>query len=100
MAGLAPRTVVGLGRGGQLVFVVAEGRIPDGPAGLSGEMMGSLLVEMGLVEAAMLDGGASSQMLMGDTVVNRLSAGRERLLSSGFVLLSVSADAGEGNIQH
>ena len=100
MAGLAPRTVVGIGGGGQLVFVVAEGRIPDGPAGLSGEMLGALLVEMGLVEAAMLDGGASSQMLMGDTVVNHLSAGRERLLSSGFVLLSVSAGAGEGNIQH
>jgi hypothetical protein len=81
-------------------FVVRDGRIPDGPAGLSGEMLGALLVEMGLVEAAMLDGGASSQMLMGDTVVNRLSAGRERLLSSGFVLLSVSAGAGEGNIQH
>ena len=90
MAGLAPRTVAGIGRQGQLVFVVAEGRIPDGPAGLSGDMLGTLLVEMGLEEAAMLDGGASSEMLMGDTVVNRLSAGRERLLSSGFVLQLVS----------
>ena len=86
MDGPAPRTVVGLGPQGQLVFVVAEGRIKDGPSGFTGKALGALLVGMGLREAAMLDGGASSELIVGGRVMSRLSAGTERLLPSGFLL--------------
>ena len=90
MNGPAPRTVVGLGSQGQLVFVVAEGRIQDGPSGFTGKGLGELLVGMGLEEAAMLDGGASSELIVGGRVKNRLSAGSERLLPSGFVLQEIA----------
>ena len=44
------------------------------------------MIERGVMQAAMLDGGASSEMIIGDTIVNNPSAGRERLISSCFVI--------------
>ncbi len=87
LAGPAPRTAVGIGREGQLVFVVAEGRVPGGVSGLTGKELGDLLTAMGLREAALLDGGASSELITNGKVRNTLSADRERLLPSGFVLV-------------
>jgi len=87
LAGPAPRTAVGVGPEGQLAFLVAEGRNPDGASGLTGKELGGFLASMGLREAALLDGGASSEIMTAGTVRNFLSAGRERLLPSGFVLV-------------
>jgi len=87
LAGPAPRTAVGIGPEGQLVFVVAEGRIAGGPSGLSGKTLARLLADMGLESAALLDGGASSGLIVGGSIQNRLSAGRERSLPDGFALV-------------
>lgn len=87
LAAPAPRSAVGIGREGQLVFFVAEGRIPGGASGFSGKALSRLLVDMGLVEAALLDGGASSEMIVHHEIRNKLSAGRERKLPSGFALV-------------
>ncbi len=82
----APRTAVGMTAEGQVVFVVAEGRIPEGASGFTGEELGSMLSLMGLKEAALLDGGASSEIWMNGHVLNSLSSGKERLLPSGIVI--------------
>ena len=87
LAGPAPRTAVGIGPEGQLVFVVAEGRIEGGPSGLSGKTLAKLLADMGLASAALLDGGASSELIVDGSIRNRLSAGRERVLPDGFALV-------------
>ncbi len=83
----APRSAVGIGTEGQLVFIVAEGRISGGASGFTGKALSRLLADMGLSEAALLDGGASSEMIVGHEIKNKLSAGRERKLPSGFALV-------------
>lgn len=83
----APRTAVGIGREGQLVFLVAEGRIKGGASGFTGKTLSRFLADMDLLEAALLDGGASSEIIVGHEIRNVLSAGRERKLPSGFVLV-------------
>ncbi len=88
LAAPAPRSAVGIGREGQLVFFVAEGRIPGGASGFSGKALSRLLVDMGLAEAALLDGGASTEMIVQHEIRNQLSAGRERKLPSGFALVA------------
>ncbi len=87
LAGPAPRTAVGIGPEGQLVFVVAEGRIAGGPSGLSGKALARLLADMGMESAALLDGGASSELIVGGSIRSLLSAGRERALPDGFALV-------------
>jgi hypothetical protein len=91
----APRSAVGIGREGQLVFFVAEGRIKGGASGFSGKALSRFLADMGLAEAALLDGGASSEMIVGHEIVNNLSAGRERKLPSGYALV-LRQDPDEG----
>jgi len=88
----APRTAVGFGYEGQLVFIVAEGRIKNGAVGFTGRQFGQILLEMGIQNAAMLDGGASSELLIGDDVKNKLSADRERLLPFGFALTVIDPE--------
>lgn len=82
----APRTAVGIKSDGTLVFVVVDGRNKDISIGVSGPELAGLMIERGVMQAAMLDGGASSEMIIGDTIVNNPSAGRERLISSCFVI--------------
>ena len=69
-----------------LVCVVVDGRNMDISIGVSGPELAGLMIERGVMQAAMLDGGASSEMIIGDTIVNNPSAGRERLISSCFVI--------------
>ncbi|NLU32241.1 MAG: phosphodiester glycosidase family protein [Clostridiaceae bacterium] len=84
----APRTAVGIKSDGALLFIVVDGRNKDISIGVSGPELADLMLERGVTQAAMLDGGASSEMIIGDTIVNSLSAGRERLISSCFVVFS------------
>ena len=38
-----------------------------------------------MTEAALLDGGASSQMIVDGRIVNKPSTGKERLIASAFI---------------
>lgn len=82
-----PRTAVGIKDDGTLVFVVADGRQKGLSDGLSGEELAIRLSELGIRDAAFLDGGASSEMIIQNRIVNSPSAGRERMMASCFVVL-------------
>lgn len=82
----APRTAVGIKSDGTLLFVVVDGRNKDISIGVTGPELAELLLNKDVLQAAMLDGGASSEMIIGEKIVNHMSAGRERLISSCFIV--------------
>lgn len=82
----APRTAVGLKDKNTLVFLVVDGRQPGYSIGVTGRELADILISLGVTEAAILDGGASSEMIYKNEIVNKPSTGRERLLASGFVI--------------
>lgn len=86
LTGRAPRTVVGIRDDGALVFVVADGRQAES-VGAGAPELARILSEMGIRDAALLDGGASSEMIIEGRIVNAPSAGRERMLFSSFLVL-------------
>lgn len=81
-----PRTAVGIKDENTLVFLVVDGRQPGYSEGVTGKQLADILISLGVKEAALLDGGASSEMIYKGEVVNRPSTGKERLLASAFVI--------------
>lgn len=65
---LQPRTAVGMNRSGNLVFCVVDGRRKNEAEGLSGQWLAEVLQEFEVVDAAYLDGGASSMLWMGELI--------------------------------
>ena len=64
-----------------------DARLDALASGFTGKTLSRFLTDMGLLEAALLDGGASSEIIVGHEIRNILSAGRERKLPSGFMLV-------------
>jgi hypothetical protein len=83
-----PRTAVGIKKDGTLIFVVVDGRQKGLSDGLTGREFARELLELGINDAAFLDGGASSEMIVDGRIVNSPSAGRERMIASCFVVKS------------
>ena len=81
-----PRTAIGIKDDSTLVFVVVDGRQPGYSAGVTGKQLADILLSAGVTEAALLDGGASSEIIVGGEIVNKPSAGQERLIASAFVI--------------
>lgn len=82
-----PRTAVGIKHDGNVIFITVDGRQPGYSAGLSSRELASYLVSLGIKDAAMLDGGASTQMIIQDKTVNRLPGkGRQRMLGGGIIV--------------
>jgi len=82
-----PRTVVGLKDDRTVVLLTVDGRQPGYSAGLTGRELGSLLLELGIKDAAMLDGGASTEMIVQSQIVNKPSfKGQERPLGGALVV--------------
>lgn len=86
-----PRTAVGIKDESTLVFLVVDGRQPGYSVGATGKQLADLLISFGVREAALLDGGASSEMIVQNQIVNRPSTGTERLIASAFII-SVNQD--------
>lgn len=83
-----PRTAVGIKKDGTVVLLVVDGRQTGYSAGLTAKELGEYLLSMGVKDAAMLDGGASSEMLVGGKLVNRPSfKGTERPLGGGIIVM-------------
>ena len=72
VAGGHPRTIVGW-NGTETLLVTIDGRQPGYSVGLSLPEAADLLRSMGATEAINLDGGGSTTMAVGPTVVNRPS---------------------------
>jgi hypothetical protein len=77
-----PRTALGLTADRRtLIIVVADGRRRYVP-GITGFQMVAILREMGASDAINLDGGGSTELVMGGRIQNRPSDGTERLVLS------------------
>ncbi|HSJ31261.1 MAG TPA: phosphodiester glycosidase family protein [Longimicrobiales bacterium] len=68
-----PRTAIGWTPDGRLLLVVVDGRQPEWSAGMSLDEMTWLFRSLGASDALNLDGGGSTAMVVGGTVVNRPS---------------------------
>jgi hypothetical protein len=84
--GRAPRTAFGIGRQGEWLLLVADGRQRHSK-GLTLTELAQLLKEKGAWEALNFDGGGSSAMVIGSQVVNQPSDGQERPVASALLLL-------------
>jgi exopolysaccharide biosynthesis protein len=80
-----PRTAVGRAKNNHLLFVVVEGRSVRSAGMLIGELA-ELMKSLGSVDAINLDGGGSSEMIIGDKIMNDLSDGKERPLANAFMI--------------
>lgn len=83
----APRTAVGIIGNDRLVFMVVDGRQKAVSRGVTGKELGEFMIEKGVTQAALLDGGASSEMIVDGEIVNNPSSGRERMLPTCFIVL-------------
>ncbi|HOQ06846.1 MAG TPA: phosphodiester glycosidase family protein [Clostridiales bacterium] len=83
-----PRTAVGIKEDGTVILLTVDGRQPGYSAGFTGRELADYLVRCGAVDAAMLDGGASTAMLLEGKLVNRPSyKGQEREIAGALLVL-------------
>ncbi|MEG6615159.1 phosphodiester glycosidase family protein [Peptococcaceae bacterium 1198_IL3148] len=82
-----PRTAVGIKENGNIIMVVIDGRQADYSAGVTWEELSYIMVDLGAVKAINLDGGGSSEMIVGGKIVNKPSDGKERGLSNAILVL-------------
>ncbi|MFO7637558.1 MAG: phosphodiester glycosidase family protein [Clostridia bacterium] len=82
-----PRTSVGLVDEHTLVFMVVDGRQEGYSSGVTARELAGLLLDKGVRDAMILDGGSSAQMIVRGEVVNRPSfRNEERPLAGGFMI--------------
>jgi Phosphodiester glycosidase/SPOR domain len=83
-----PRTLAGVRPDGTIVLVVADGRYPDISVGLSFMEEARIMQAFGAGDAVNLDGGGSSTMTIGSTLVNHPSdTTGERPIGDALILL-------------
>ncbi len=93
-AGAAPRTAVGIKADGSLVFYTVDGRQPGYSVGASMTQVAKRLIELGCVEACIMDGGGSTSlnaMYIGDSSlsqVNKPSGGYQRSVANYIMLVA------------
>jgi exopolysaccharide biosynthesis protein len=91
-----PRTAVGIKEDGKILLVTVDGRQPGYSYGLTAEELAELLIELGAKDAAMLDGGASTQMIIEGKTINRPSfRGEGRPLAGGLIVQIPVSDHGK-----
>jgi len=78
-----PRSVVGLTNKGKWFFFVGDGRDGMHSAGFTLQEIAVILKTRGAAYALNLDGGGSSQIMVGSKIFNSPSDGRERAISYG-----------------
>ncbi len=82
-----PRTAVGIKEDGRVILLVVDGRQPGYSSGLTGKELTEYLISIGVKDAAMLDGGATSQMFVGGELKNKPSyRGIERPVAGAFIV--------------
>lgn len=92
--GVAPRSAVGVKADNTLVFYTADGRQSGYSVGISMEELAERMVELGCIEATIMDGGGSTSMnaiYIGDSSVsqiNRPSDGYQRSVSNYILLVT------------
>ncbi|WHH57597.1 phosphodiester glycosidase family protein [Petroclostridium sp. X23] len=87
MTNREPRTVVGVKNDHTAVFMTVDGRQPGHSIGLTGHELAEYLLSKGIYNALMLDGGASTTMVVDGKIINRPSyRGQERRIGGAVVI--------------
>lgn len=71
-----PRTAVGHTADGKAILMVVDGRQGSVSVGVSLIELAQIMIDLGATEAINLDGGGSSQMVIGDKLINRPGGSR------------------------
>ena len=82
-----PRTLIGHFKNGDLLFVVIDGRQKGWSNGVTLEEAQEKLLQFNVRDAYNLDGGGSSTFYYNGRVLNRPSEGKERRVTTNFVVL-------------
>ena len=99
-SGAAPRSAVGKKADGSLVFYTIDGRQKAHSAGVSVSTLAQRMLELGCVEAAIMDGGGSTSLnaiYIGDSSVsqiNKPSEGVQRSVSNYIMLITEAKPTG------
>jgi exopolysaccharide biosynthesis protein len=81
----AARTVMANYKNDQLLFIVTDGYDESGNSGATLAELQDKLQQLGIVDAYNLDGGGSTTLVMGGSVINRPSDGKLRPLATNFL---------------
>lgn len=82
-----PRTAIGIKENGRIVLIVVDGRQPGYSSGFTGKELADYLISIGVKNAAMLDGGATSQIFVNGSLKNKPSyRGIERPVAGAFIV--------------
>ncbi len=96
----SPRTAVGIREDESIVFFTVDGRQPRYSTGMTIPEVAERLLELGCVEACLLDGGGSTNLhaqYLGDeepSQINRPSNGRERSVTNYIMLAAKNRGSG------
>ncbi|MCX7920950.1 MAG: phosphodiester glycosidase family protein [Clostridia bacterium] len=82
-----PRTAIGLKDENTVILMTVDGRQPGYSTGLTGKELGEFLLSIGVKNAAMLDGGASTGMIVNNKIVNRPSFNRQERPLGGAIIV-------------
>lgn len=86
-SGIQPRTCIGQRADGAFLFLVIDGRGAGGSLGATQKEAMDLMIEFGAVNAANLDGGSSSELIInGETISNPCSIYGPRYMPDGFIV--------------
>ena len=86
--GMAPRTAIGQRADGVVLMLVIEGRNPPSSIGATMPEIQDIMVAYGAVNAANLDGGSSSSMILDGEILNLPSSGSgERGVPNGWLVI-------------
>lgn len=98
--GIAPRSAIGMRADGSLVFYTNDGRQSGYSIGVSMTTLANRMIELGCVEATIMDGGGSTSMnaiYIGDSSVsqiNKPSGGYQRSVSNYIMLVTEEVPTG------
>jgi hypothetical protein len=81
-----PRTAIGW-NAMNLFLVVVDGRQKDLSVGMTLPELADLMLDLGCTDAQNLDGGGSSTLWLGGTLMNSPSDSQERRIANGLILL-------------
>ncbi|GAB5519786.1 MAG: hypothetical protein RhofKO_20370 [Rhodothermales bacterium] len=92
-----PRSAIGYTARGDVILMVVDGR-QNRSQGVSLTDLAGLMRSVGAVEALNLDGGGSSTLTVGTTLLNRPEGGTaQRAIQSAFVVRERALDPGAGD---
>ena len=99
--GTAPRTAIGQRKDGIVLFLVLDGRTASKPGADMDDLI-KIMQRYGAYNAANLDGGTSSVLVVGETIVNdpidSTGAHKTRPISTGFILTKDDSDDSDHSV--